>query len=284
MVDDPAGQELPLTLALEESPRARSSTSTAASSAPVRIGRRPDPARSQRRDRRLQGGRVRAPCDRAGHSRPGADDRVGEKRSSARATFEGILGAPVLTSEFERDPMRGAFPGDAPPEHDPIGHLAVVGQRRRLPGRPGLGQHPRQARVRPCRLDRHHLLPRLRRRRALVAPAMNNRMYSDAATQANLATLRERGHRRDRTRRGRARLEGRARRRAPARARATAAPGRSRAAGGAPSGPGTGCGSWSPPAAPASRSTRFATSATAPAVAWDSPWPSGRRAAAPRSP
>ena len=41
-------------------------------------------------------------------------------------TFEGILGAPVLTSEFERDPMRGAFPGEALPEHDPIGHLAVA--------------------------------------------------------------------------------------------------------------------------------------------------------------
>jgi phosphopantothenoylcysteine decarboxylase/phosphopantothenate--cysteine ligase len=41
-------------------------------------------------------------------------------------TFEGILGAPVLTSEFERDPMRGAFPGEPVPEHDPIGHLAVA--------------------------------------------------------------------------------------------------------------------------------------------------------------
>ena len=30
----------------------------------------------------------------------------------------------------------------------------------------------------------------------LVAPAMNDRMYADAATQANLATLRERGRRR----------------------------------------------------------------------------------------
>ena len=29
------------------------------------------------------------------------------------ASFEGIVGAPVLVSEFERDPMRGAFPGDA---------------------------------------------------------------------------------------------------------------------------------------------------------------------------
>src|ERR671922_721541 len=42
------------------------------------------------------------------------------------ASFEGIVGAPVLISEFERDPMRGAFPGDPQPTHDPIGHLDVV--------------------------------------------------------------------------------------------------------------------------------------------------------------
>jgi len=45
------------------------------------------------------------------------------------ASFEGIVGAPVLLDEFERDPLRGAFPGDAMPEHDPIGHLAVAGAR-----------------------------------------------------------------------------------------------------------------------------------------------------------
>src|SRR6185312_10805706 len=38
----------------------------------------------------------------------------------------GIVGAPVLGSEFERDPLGGAFPGDPRPEHDPIGHLEVV--------------------------------------------------------------------------------------------------------------------------------------------------------------
>src|SRR5215217_1882959 len=42
------------------------------------------------------------------------------------ASFEGIVGAPVLVSEFERDPMRGAFPGEPAPDHDPIGHLGVV--------------------------------------------------------------------------------------------------------------------------------------------------------------
>ena len=29
-----------------------------------------------------------------------------------RATFEGVTGAPVLVDEFERDPARGAYPGE----------------------------------------------------------------------------------------------------------------------------------------------------------------------------
>src|ERR1700742_3592229 len=48
------------------------------------------------------------------------------------SSFEGIVGAPVLTSEYERDPLRGTFPGEAgiggPGDagHDPIGHLALA--------------------------------------------------------------------------------------------------------------------------------------------------------------
>ena len=42
------------------------------------------------------------------------------------ATFEGITGAPVLVDEFSRDPLRGTYPGDELPAHDPISHLAVV--------------------------------------------------------------------------------------------------------------------------------------------------------------
>src|SRR6201992_4354081 len=54
------------------------------------------------------------------------------ERFVGAASFEGIVGAPVLTSEFERDPMRGAFPGepgDGGPDdagHDPIGHLELA--------------------------------------------------------------------------------------------------------------------------------------------------------------
>src|SRR5919198_3828838 len=48
------------------------------------------------------------------------------KRFVGPASFEGIVGAPVLLDEFERDPLRGAFPGDPIPDHDPIGHLEVA--------------------------------------------------------------------------------------------------------------------------------------------------------------
>src|ERR1700709_177589 len=54
------------------------------------------------------------------------------ERFVGAASFEGIVGAPVLTSEFERDPMRGAFPGepgDGGPSdavHAPIGHLELA--------------------------------------------------------------------------------------------------------------------------------------------------------------
>src|SRR3954468_13395185 len=42
------------------------------------------------------------------------------------ASFAGITGAPVLTTEWERDPLRGAFPGDPLPEHEPLSHLDLV--------------------------------------------------------------------------------------------------------------------------------------------------------------
>jgi phosphopantothenoylcysteine decarboxylase / phosphopantothenate---cysteine ligase len=115
------------------------------------------------------------------------------ERFVGAASFEGIVGAPVLTSEFERDPMRGAFPGE-PTEggHDPIGHLelaancdaflvapASANTVAKLAG--GLADSILTTSFLACTAPR------------LVAPAMNDRMYADAATQANLAILRERG-------------------------------------------------------------------------------------------
>jgi phosphopantothenoylcysteine decarboxylase/phosphopantothenate--cysteine ligase len=108
------------------------------------------------------------------------------------ASFEGMVGAPVLTSEFERDPMRGAFPGEPAPEHDPIGHLELAANCDAYLVAPAsantlakLANGAADSMVTTSFLA--CTAPRL------VAPAMNDRMYADAATQANLTTLRERG-------------------------------------------------------------------------------------------
>lgn len=115
------------------------------------------------------------------------------ERFVGAASFEGIVGAPVLTSEFERDPMRGSFPGEAGEEgHDPIGHLelaancdaflvapASANTLAKLAG--GFADSMLATSFLACEAPR------------LVAPAMNDRMWADAATQANVATLRERG-------------------------------------------------------------------------------------------
>jgi phosphopantothenoylcysteine decarboxylase/phosphopantothenate--cysteine ligase len=115
------------------------------------------------------------------------------QRFVGAASFEGIVGAPVLTSEFERDPMRGAFPGEPGEEgHDPIGHLelaagcdaflvapASANTLAKLAG--GFADSMLATSFLACTAPR------------LVAPAMNDRMSAAAATQANLATQRERG-------------------------------------------------------------------------------------------
>jgi phosphopantothenoylcysteine decarboxylase / phosphopantothenate---cysteine ligase len=116
----------------------------------------------------------------------------GAKRFVGPASFEGIVGAPVLSSEFERDPMRGAFPGDPAPDHDPIGHLEVVANADAYLIAPasantiakltaGIADSMPTTAFLACTAPR------------LVAPAMNNRMWADAATRANVKTLRERG-------------------------------------------------------------------------------------------
>jgi phosphopantothenoylcysteine decarboxylase/phosphopantothenate--cysteine ligase len=108
------------------------------------------------------------------------------------ASFEGIVGAPVLISEFERDPLRGAFPGEDQSSHDPIGHLELAGGCDAYLVAPasantiaklatGAADSMLTTSFLACTAPR------------LVAPAMNDRMYADAATQANLETLRQRG-------------------------------------------------------------------------------------------
>jgi phosphopantothenoylcysteine decarboxylase/phosphopantothenate--cysteine ligase len=116
----------------------------------------------------------------------------GATRFVGAASFEGIVGAPVLVSEFERDPLRGSFPGEPRPEHDPIGHLELAANCDAYLVAPasantlaklatGIADSMLTTSFLACAAPR------------LVAPAMNDRMYGDAATQANLATLRERG-------------------------------------------------------------------------------------------
>jgi phosphopantothenoylcysteine decarboxylase/phosphopantothenate--cysteine ligase len=108
------------------------------------------------------------------------------------ASFEGIVGAPVLTSEFERDPLRGAFPGDPAPAHDPIGHLELAANCDVFLVAPASANTVAKlaAGMADSMLTTSFLACTAPR---LLAPAMNDRMYADAATQANLATLRERG-------------------------------------------------------------------------------------------
>jgi phosphopantothenoylcysteine decarboxylase/phosphopantothenate--cysteine ligase len=108
------------------------------------------------------------------------------------ASFEGLTGAPVLTSEFERDPLRSAFPGEPAPEHDPIGHLELAANCDAFLVAPASANTIAKlaAGTADSMLTTSFLACTAP---CLVAPAMNDRMYANAATQANLATLRERG-------------------------------------------------------------------------------------------
>jgi phosphopantothenoylcysteine decarboxylase/phosphopantothenate--cysteine ligase len=116
----------------------------------------------------------------------------GATRFVGAASFEGIVGAPVLISEFERDPLRGAFPGDSAPSHDPIGHLELAANCDAYLVAPASANTLAKlaAGTADSMVTTSFLACTAPR---FVAPAMNNRMYDDAATQANLATLRERG-------------------------------------------------------------------------------------------
>jgi phosphopantothenoylcysteine decarboxylase/phosphopantothenate--cysteine ligase len=114
------------------------------------------------------------------------------ERFVGKASFEGITGAPVLTSEFEPDLARGSYPGEPLPERAPISHLALV-QRAEL-----YLIAPASANTLAKLAHGHadNLITTAALAAAcpvLVAPAMNNRMYLHAATQANLRLLRERG-------------------------------------------------------------------------------------------
>jgi phosphopantothenoylcysteine decarboxylase/phosphopantothenate--cysteine ligase len=109
-----------------------------------------------------------------------------------RASFAALTGAPVLFEEFERDPLQGAFPGDEPPTHDPISHLALVERADVYVIAPATANTIAKL--------AHGAADNLLTSAALaatcpvlVAPAMNNHMWAHPATRANIETLRARG-------------------------------------------------------------------------------------------
>ena len=128
---------------------------------------------------------------RAGHSvrvlqTPASEQFVG------RATFEGITGAPVLVHDSERDPLRGTYPGESLPQHDPISHLELVRRCDAYCVAPASANTLAKmaAGIADSLLTSAYLACTSP---VVVAPAMNNHMYEHAATQHNLGVLRERG-------------------------------------------------------------------------------------------
>ena len=114
------------------------------------------------------------------------------ERFVGRASFEAITGAPVLTSEFEPDPARGSYPGEALPERAPISHLALVERAELYLIAPATANT--LAKLAHGQAD--NLLTTAALAAACpvaVAPAMNTRMYTNPATEANIALLRARG-------------------------------------------------------------------------------------------
>ena len=113
------------------------------------------------------------------------------QRFVGAASFAAITGAPVLTSEWERDPARGAFPDQAAPEHDPISHLELVRNAdcfviapasantiSKLASGAADNLLTSAALAASCPL--------------IIAPAMNHQMWQNAATQANIKLLADR--------------------------------------------------------------------------------------------
>jgi phosphopantothenoylcysteine decarboxylase/phosphopantothenate--cysteine ligase len=114
------------------------------------------------------------------------------RRFVGAPSFAGLTGAPVLTHESERDPARGAFTDQAPPDHEPLSHLELVANADVYLIAP--------ASANTLAKLAHGLADNLLTSAALaatcplaVAPAMNDRMYEHPATRANLEILSARG-------------------------------------------------------------------------------------------
>jgi phosphopantothenoylcysteine decarboxylase/phosphopantothenate--cysteine ligase len=114
------------------------------------------------------------------------------RRFVGEASFAALSGGPVLVSEFERDPARGAFPDQQPPEHEPLSHLELVANADLFLIAPAsantiakLANGLADNLLTSCALAASCPV--------LLAPAMNNRMYEHPATRANISALRARG-------------------------------------------------------------------------------------------
>src|SRR6195256_1260449 len=114
------------------------------------------------------------------------------RRFVGEASFAALTGAPVLVSEFERDPARGAFPDQQPPEHEPLSHLELVANADVYLIAPAtantiakLAGGFAEDLLSSCALAATCPL--------ILAPAMNSNMYEHPATRANLDVLRARG-------------------------------------------------------------------------------------------
>src|SRR5215216_5580690 len=122
--------------------------------------------------------------------------RVIQTEASTRfvgaASFAAVTGASVLITEWEHDPMRGAFPGDPVPEQAPLSHLRLADAADVFIVAPASANT--LAKLATGQADNLLCAAALAcRRPLLLAPAMNDAMYEHPATQANLATLRQRG-------------------------------------------------------------------------------------------
>ncbi len=114
------------------------------------------------------------------------------RRFVGQASFEAITGAPVLVSEFEPDPARGAYPGEPLPERAPISHLALVARAEAYLIAPATANT--LAKLAHGHADNLVTTAALAAACPVaVAPAMNNHMYRHPATQANLDALSARG-------------------------------------------------------------------------------------------
>src|SRR3954470_10516286 len=108
------------------------------------------------------------------------------------ASFAALTGAPVLVDEFERDPARGAFADQTPPEHDPLSHLELVANADVYLIAPASANTI--AKLAAGLADNLVTTAALAASGpVIVAPAMNHHMWQNAATQANVEALRARG-------------------------------------------------------------------------------------------